>query len=326
MINAEDAPERLIKSVVVQDKTTTFVECFTDVCGRKNATLYCHQSVAHLPDMVRNTPVDISQLSQQSVEHALKQGKTDMHNFNNKRLRDETNDLGRNYQNMTKDRERMHLKREVAMPLNRNEKRQLGDGSKEVEKAVERAERKGLLASKSNAQIAKKVEKDEPKMVEILENFRAARLLLTTEGEAEEQAASFIPASSVPGERGPPLGRGGVGSKSAEAEAQPPHTGAQSMEGTVLGSTAARSANILASRMEARLGGILQRQVERKDAAGDWQGWHWQGWHWEGSTEGRCSERGCCEGVRGRKNGQRQGENSWWENHSCKRRQHLGLD
>jgi hypothetical protein len=183
MLNAEDARERLVKSKVVQDKAVTFVDCFTDVCGRENATLYCHQAVKHLPDMVRDTPADISALSQQYVEHALKQGKTDMHNFNNKRLRDETNDLGRNYQNMAKDRERMHLKREVAMPLNRNEKRQLGDGSKEVEKAIERAERKGLLASKSNAQIEKKVQRDEPKMLEILDNFRTQRLLLTA-GEA----------------------------------------------------------------------------------------------------------------------------------------------
>jgi hypothetical protein len=146
---------------VAQDKAVSFVDRFTDVCGRENATLYCHQAVKHLPNMVRDTPVDISQLSQQNVEAALKQGKTDMHNFNNKRLRDETSDLGRNYQNMAKERERMHLRREVAMPLNRNEKRQFGDGSKEVEKAVERAKRKGLLASRSNAQIEKKVERDE---------------------------------------------------------------------------------------------------------------------------------------------------------------------
>jgi hypothetical protein len=182
------------------------------------------------------------------VEAALKQAKTDMHNFNNKRLRDEINDLGRNYQNMAKDRERMHLKREVAMPLNRNEKRQLGDGSKEVEKAVERAERKGLLTSRSHAQIEKKVQRDEPKMLEILDNFRTQRLLLTA-GEAEVEAASFIPVASVPGERGVPAGAGAGGAGSASAGAggaegssgggtgPPQGPGAQSMgAGTVPGS------------------------------------------------------------------------------------------
>jgi hypothetical protein len=41
----------------------------------------------------------------------------------------------------------------VAMPLSRNLRRQLGDGSKEVEKQVERAGRKGLLSSRSQMQI-----------------------------------------------------------------------------------------------------------------------------------------------------------------------------
>jgi hypothetical protein len=94
MANAEDAAERLEKSVVVQDRAVVFVECFTDTCGRDNATLYCHQAIKHIPEMVCDTPVDISALSQQYVEHALKQAKGDMHKFNNKRLRDETNDFG----------------------------------------------------------------------------------------------------------------------------------------------------------------------------------------------------------------------------------------
>jgi hypothetical protein len=58
---------------------------------------------------------------------------------------------------MAKDRERVHLKRELPMPQSRNERRQLGDGSKEVDKAVERAGRKGLLISRSSAQIDKKL-------------------------------------------------------------------------------------------------------------------------------------------------------------------------
>jgi hypothetical protein len=65
MINPEDERERVAKSIVAQDKAVTFVDCFTDVCGRENATLYCHQALTHIPDMVRDTPVDISNLSQQ---------------------------------------------------------------------------------------------------------------------------------------------------------------------------------------------------------------------------------------------------------------------
>lgn len=60
MINPEDEQERVAKSIVAQDKAVTFVDRFTDVCGRENATLYCHQALTHIPDMVRDTPVDIS--------------------------------------------------------------------------------------------------------------------------------------------------------------------------------------------------------------------------------------------------------------------------
>jgi hypothetical protein len=49
MANAVDATERLEKSVVVQDKAVVFVECFTDTCGKNNATLYCPQATAHIP-------------------------------------------------------------------------------------------------------------------------------------------------------------------------------------------------------------------------------------------------------------------------------------
>lgn len=73
MLNPEDPAERLAKSGVVQDKATAFVRAFTDVCGVETATLYCHQAVTHLPEMVRDTEVDMSEVSQQALEHALKQ-------------------------------------------------------------------------------------------------------------------------------------------------------------------------------------------------------------------------------------------------------------
>jgi hypothetical protein len=97
MQNAMDEVERLGKSKTVQDKAVQFVEKFTDVCGVECATLYCHHAMDHIPDQVRDAEVDISDLSQQSVEHSLKASKGDMHNFSNMRLRDETNDKGRNF-------------------------------------------------------------------------------------------------------------------------------------------------------------------------------------------------------------------------------------
>jgi hypothetical protein len=186
--NAEDAEKRLATSLVVRAKAVALVENFTDTCGKETATLYCHHAMAHIPQMVRDSPVDISDLSQQYVEHALEQGKLDMHNFTNKRVRDETNDKSRNYQVMAKDRERVHLKRELPMPLNRNEKRQLGDGSKEAENAVQRAVRKGGLASRSNAQIDKKLEKKSNERAKLLKKFHE-EIQLTVLEELPQPAA-----------------------------------------------------------------------------------------------------------------------------------------
>lgn len=199
--NAEDAAERLAKSIVVQDKAVSFVESFTDTCGRETATLYCHHAMDHIPQMVRDSPVDIQDLSQQYVEHALKQGKSDMHNFTNNRLVEGTNTKGRIYQVMAKDRERVHLKRVVAMPATGNEKRQLGDESKEVEKAVERAGRKGLLISRSNLQIDKKLERNEQQREKHLADFEEQRLL-TAAQVVEEIPASLNPLETSLSDRG----------------------------------------------------------------------------------------------------------------------------
>jgi uncharacterized protein YbcC (UPF0753/DUF2309 family) len=73
MLNPADATERLAKSEIVQEKATAFVEAFTNVSGVENATLYCHEVVTHLPEMVRDTEADMSEVSQQALEHALKQ-------------------------------------------------------------------------------------------------------------------------------------------------------------------------------------------------------------------------------------------------------------
>jgi hypothetical protein len=233
MLNAADPTERLAKSAVVQDKATAFVTAFTDVCGVENATLYCHEAVKHIPEMVRDTPVDLSEVSQQALEHALKQGKGDMRDFTNKQLRSERMDLGRNQQVMAKERERVHLEQRVEMPLSRNMRRQLGDGSKEIEKAVERAERKGLLASRSQQQVDKQVEKGKQKMDELKEGVLENRLTSPPipEEEEPEPPTLAVPltvplpaaeglrmpestAEKVPGDRTVPspstTGRGGV--------------------------------------------------------------------------------------------------------------------
>jgi hypothetical protein len=167
--------ERLGKRKTVQDKAVQFVEKFTNDCEVECATLYCHHAMDHIPDQVRDAEVGISDLLQQSVEHSLKASKGNMHNFSNMQLRDEMNDKGRNFQVMAKEWERVHLKRKVAMPVSRNERRQMGDGSKEVEAAVDRARRKGLLVSRSNAQIDKKLQKREAKRAELVAKVLAGR-------------------------------------------------------------------------------------------------------------------------------------------------------
>jgi hypothetical protein len=63
ILNLADATERLAKSEVVQDKATAFVAAFTDVCEVENATLFCHKTVTHLPEMVQDTEVDMSEVS-----------------------------------------------------------------------------------------------------------------------------------------------------------------------------------------------------------------------------------------------------------------------
>jgi hypothetical protein len=73
MLNPQNEEERAAKSEVVQEKAKGFLTAFTDVRGVENATLYCHLAVKHIPEMVLNTPVDLSEVSQQALEHALKQ-------------------------------------------------------------------------------------------------------------------------------------------------------------------------------------------------------------------------------------------------------------
>lgn len=111
-----------------------------------------------------------------------------MRDFSNKQLRSDKMGLGRNQQVMAKERERVHLEQRVEMPLSRNVRRQLGDGSKEIEKAVERAKRKGLLASRSQVQVDKQVAKGRQKMEELKEKVLEDRLTVLPISEKEEPA------------------------------------------------------------------------------------------------------------------------------------------
>jgi hypothetical protein len=141
--------------------------------------------------------VNIADLSQQYVEHALKQGKSDMINFTNKRLRDEEQELGRNYQVMAKDRERAKLKRTVPMPLTRNEKRQLRDGTKVAEQTVARARRRGQLTSRSGLQLGKRLAKSTPALQVIVQRIQAQRALTATPGSPNRLSPSAMAASTV---------------------------------------------------------------------------------------------------------------------------------
>jgi hypothetical protein len=76
--NPADRTERLAKSIVVQYKAVLFMDSFTAQLGIDLATLYMHQAMCHLPEMVLRFEVDISDMSQQFVEAKLKEGKTDI--------------------------------------------------------------------------------------------------------------------------------------------------------------------------------------------------------------------------------------------------------
>jgi hypothetical protein len=177
LANPDDAGKRLAKSLRVEDAAVLYVEEFSGCVGEALATLYMHLGMRHIPDIIRDHNVNISNVSQQYVEHALKQGNSYMLNFTNKRLRDERQDKGRNYQVMGKDRERVKLKRVVPMPLTRNEKRQLGDGSAAAAQTVERAARRGQLISRSGAQLHKRLEKSQLQLHQLVAHVQEQRAL-----------------------------------------------------------------------------------------------------------------------------------------------------
>jgi hypothetical protein len=238
--NPNDREERLAKSIRVEDLGVAFVDNYTAALGGELSTLYMHHGMGHLPEMILELPIDISDLLQQFVAHAWKEEKGDMHAFSNKRLRDEGNDKGRNLQVMQKGREREYLKRHEEMPLSRNEKRQLGDGSKATEQSVARAARRGQLVSRSQAQLTKRVGKVQSELQKAVALVQERRALQALTADVESPAPN-IQASNAPAGSGP-LGSGAAGAHDgAGAEALPPTgRGAGRGRGAAAGAAAAR--------------------------------------------------------------------------------------
>jgi hypothetical protein len=165
------------------------------------------------------------------VEAKLKEGKTDMQLFTNKRLKDERQQKGRVYQVMAKGRERVALRKKVLKPMSRNERRQLGDGSKGAEQTVERAQRRGILVSRSQLQINNKITKLAPDIGRLYLAYKEKLQQLTSldkeepEGEPEAAAGprtSASMASNTAAENLRPAGRAAAAAAAAAAASAPP--------------------------------------------------------------------------------------------------------
>jgi hypothetical protein len=207
--NPEERTERLAKSITVQDKAVMFVESYTAQLGADMATLYMHQAINHVPEIVLRFDLNILNMSQQYLEAKLKEGKTNMQLFTNRRLTDDRQEKGRNYQVMAKGRERIALRQKVHMPMSRNKRRQLGDGSKAAEQTVERARRRGQLVSRSQLQIETKLANLAPEIGRVYLAYKEKVDQLTpvdeegeSEGDAPAAGPSALPsmASNVEGE------------------------------------------------------------------------------------------------------------------------------
>jgi hypothetical protein len=218
MGNPEDASQRAEKANLCQDMAVAFVDAFSGAVGKELCTLYCHHAMIYIPDIIRNVPLNIGDLSQQGFEHLLKMGKSDLHNFTNKRLRWDGQDKGRNYQVLAKERERKRIKRDVPRPPTRNERHILGGvGARNAaaQQVVNRAERRGQLASRSAAQSAKRVDKQTGPLLQIVQRIHAVQELTVS-----LEAASNIAQESGSGLRGRAEGAAEAGSGRVKETAQ----------------------------------------------------------------------------------------------------------
>jgi hypothetical protein len=179
MQNPEEEAQRLAKAERAQDMAVAYIEAFTGAVERDLVTLYMHHSMVHFPDMVRHVPLNISDVSQQWLEHLLKQGKTDAHLFTNNQLITETIKKGRQAQILAKEQERGRLKVTAPKPLTRTEKRYLGGYTRAKEAAtavVDRAVRRGQLPeSRSKGQMDRRLIKADPELKDIVSRFALVR-------------------------------------------------------------------------------------------------------------------------------------------------------
>ncbi|GAQ93252.1 hypothetical protein KFL_013900010, partial [Klebsormidium nitens] len=287
--NPGDDDEREAKSIVVQDRAVAYVHSFSSQLGADLATLYMHLGMVHVPDMVRRFAINFSDMSQQFVEHKLKEGKTDMQLFTNKRLVDERQQKGRNLQVMAKGRERLALEQTVAMPLSRNERRFIGDGEKVAEQAIERAERRGQLPSRSKAQLESKLEKLGPDhiarvytgYVEIVEKLAFA----DSEESPGEQSSARL---RVESENRTPGGLEGLGGDSHQGEEagleEPAAAGVGESNGPARGEGGGEGRGGGAGARDAE--GVAERGRGRGTSTGTGRG-----------AEGRGAGRGPLEGA-----------------------------
>jgi hypothetical protein len=125
--------------------------------------------------MILRLPLDISVVSQQGLEHLLKAGKVDALVFSNKRLRGDGQEMGRNQQVLGKERERKKMRVEVPMQKSRTKRRMEADQEKAAKETVDRAEARGLLQSRTDNMIDKRITKREPALKLLMEGHQANR-------------------------------------------------------------------------------------------------------------------------------------------------------
>jgi hypothetical protein len=177
MQNPNDLAERRAKSVLVEDLAVAYVDAYTRAGFGDMCTLYMHQSMRHIPVMVLRLDINISDVSQQGLEHLLKAGKVDAQVFSNKRLRGDGQDMGRNKQTLGKERERKKMRVEVPMQKSRTERRMEENQEKVARQTVDRAEARGLLQSRTNYMIAQRVTKKDSELQVIMEAYQAKRMV-----------------------------------------------------------------------------------------------------------------------------------------------------
>lgn len=229
LLDPDNAAERAVKSLEVQDQAVTYVDAFAAAVGRQFCTLYMHHILIHIPRQVKDLELDLTDVSQQGFENLLKQGKTDMRLFSNKQLKNERQQFGRNAQVIGKERERIHLKRTLPVPPTRNEKRCLA-GEKSLQASaratVDRAERRGHLReglgpgpgltglgiSKGKQTLEKRIDKSAYQLQAIVQRIQlvrsgtaAAAQESDEEPEEEEDLTSQFEAPHVPPQGGAPL-------------------------------------------------------------------------------------------------------------------------